>query len=275
MSRLTAADKMYLEKVFGMSSGYVLHFSDATFGQFFSNFLIDIHCIEFQTYGTSKANKLRAFWDQETDTQVGQVLSEMIDVYEAQCALGSIEMDSDSLKKCREIVSALNGIPTANDTSTEEAFLNQEFEIPDIQKLPVDFAVSQVIRERLHEVQLCLQSGANLSVIFLCGSILEAVLLGAAHNHPERFNRSPSSPKRNGRVKPFPEWYLSELIDVAHKIGLLKLDVHKFGHGLREFRNYIHPYEQLASRFTPDEHTAKICFQVLKAALADVAGERS
>lgn len=274
MSRLTAADKLYLEKVFGMSSGYVLHFSDATFGQFFGNYLIDIHGIEFQTYGTSKANKLRAFWDQETVSLVGQVLSEMLDVYEAQCAFGSIEMDSDSLKKCREIVATLNGISTANDTSTEEEFLNQEFEMPDIQKLPVDFAVSQVIRERLHEVQLCLHSGANLSVIFLCGSILEAVLLGAAHNHPERFNRSSSSPKRNGRVKPFPEWYLSELIDVAHKIGLLKLDVHKFGHGLREFRNYIHPYQQLASGFTPDEHTAKICFQVLKAALADVAGER-
>ena len=28
------------------------------------------------------------------------------------------------------------------------------------------------------------------------------------------------------------------------------------------------------SRFSPDEHTAKVCFQVLKAALASVAGER-
>ena len=28
------------------------------------------------------------------------------------------------------------------------------------------------------------------------------------------------------------------------------------------------------SDFSPDEHTAKVCFQVLKAALASVAGER-
>ena len=61
---------------------------------------------------------------------------------------------------------------------------------------------------------------------------------------------------------------------MAHDIGLLKPDVQKFSHGLRDFRNYIHPYEQLTSGFTPDEHTAKVCLQVLKAALADMAGER-
>jgi hypothetical protein len=61
---------------------------------------------------------------------------------------------------------------------------------------------------------------------------------------------------------------------VACEIDILKPDVQKFSHGLRDFRNYIHPYEQMRSGFTPDEHTAKLCFQVLKAALASVAGER-
>ena len=75
-------------------------------------------------------------------------------------------------------------------------------------------------------------------------------------------------------MKAFQYWTLAEFIDVAHDIGFLNLDVKKFSHGLRDFRNYIHPYAQLASQFMPDEHTAKVCFQVLKAALADVAGER-
>ena len=75
-------------------------------------------------------------------------------------------------------------------------------------------------------------------------------------------------------MKHFHEWSLSELINVANDLGILKEDVQKFSHGLRDFRNYIHPYEQLASRFAPDEYTAKVCWQVLKAALASVAGER-
>ena len=104
--------------------------------------------------------------------------------------------------------------------------------------------------------------------------MLEAVLLGAAQREPQKFNQSPASPKQNGKVKQFHEWTLSEFINVAYDIGLLKPDVQKFSHGLRDFRNYIHPYQQMASAFKPDEHTAKVCFQVLKAALADMAGDR-
>src|SRR4029079_5797690 len=93
--------------------------------------------------------------------------------------------------------------------------------------------------------------------------------------NPERFNRSSVSPKdATGNVKPLHQWTLAQLIDTACDIQLLHLDVKKFSHGLRDFRNYIHPYEQMISGFTPDEHTAKVCFQVLKAALASVAGER-
>ena len=78
--------------------------------------------------------------------------------------------------------------------------------------------------------------------------------------NPEKFNRSLPSPKRDGKTKPFQEWSLSEFINVAHDIKLLKPDVQRFSHGLKEFRNFIHPYQQMASSFTPDEHTAKVMF---------------
>ena len=77
-----------------------------------------------------------------------------------------------------------------------------------------------------------------------------------------------------GKVKRFQDWTLAQFIDVAADLGILKPDVQKFSHGLRDFRNYIHPYEQLVSHFTPDEHTATVCYQVLKAALASIAGDR-
>ena len=51
-----------------------------------------------------------------------------------------------------------------------------------------------------------------------------------------------------------------KFINVAYEIGLLKLDVQKLSHGLRDFRNYIHPYQQMASGFKPDEHTAQGLF---------------
>ena len=98
--------------------------------------------------------------------------------------------------------------------------------------------------------------------------------VGKANQEPARFNSAIGSPRRDGKVKRFYEWTLANFIDVASELGFLKVDVQKFSHGLRDFRNYIHPYQQISSGFTPDEHTAKVCFQVLKAALASVAGER-
>ena len=275
MSSLTDIDKRYLERILGMSSGYVLDFTDATFSGFFDHHNIDIHSNKYRTYGTSKAKKMRAFWERKSDPVVGKVLSEMLDSYEADCELNQRAVDSGVLEKTRAIVSKLSGKAPASAATDEASFLDKEFTIPNIHNLPVEAQVASIIEARLAEARKVLKVGAHLSVIFLCGSVLEGVLLGVAQKNPEKFNRSPSSPKgAGGKVKPFPDWSLAQLIDTACDIQLLKLDVKKFSHGLRDFRNYIHPYEQMVSGFTPDEHTAKICFQVLKAALASLAGKR-
>ncbi len=79
MSSLTDIDKRYLERILAMQSGYVLDYNDATFGEFFRRHKIDIHGRKYQTYGTSKAKKLRAFWEQEPDTVVAPILSEMLE----------------------------------------------------------------------------------------------------------------------------------------------------------------------------------------------------
>lgn len=275
MSSLTDIEKRYLERILSMGGGYVLDYTDPTFGEFFARHRINIHSKKYQSYGTSKAKKMRSFWEQEPDKVVAPVLSEMLDSYEADCELNGREPDATVLRKSRSIVARLSGKSAPAPAESVESFLEREFTIPNIQRLPVESQVATIIESRLAEGRKALRVGAHLSVIFLCGSVLEAVLLGAAQKSPESFNRSPASPKNAaGKVKPLHEWSLAQFIDVACEIQLLKVDVKKFSHGLRDFRNYIHPYEQMISGFTPDEHTAKVCFQVLKAALASVAGER-
>ena len=274
MSSLNVSEQHHLEKILDMGDGFVLDFTDATFGALFKRHGVNIHSNQYQTYGTSKAKKMRGFWEREPDLLIGRVLSELLDYYDAQCESGGLERDPVSLGKSRETVARLCGETLNSKFTPVDGFLSEEFEIPAIQRLPLDFAVCEIIQDRVKEAQSCLSNGAYRSVIFQCGSVLEAVLLGAAQNEPERFNRSSKSPKQDGRVKAFQYWKLSEFIDVARDVGLLKPDVQKFSHGLRDFRNYIHPYAEMASGFKPDEHTAKVCFQVLKAAMADVAGDR-
>ena len=106
----------------------------------------------------------------------------------------------------------------------------------------------------------------------LIGSTLEGILLGVASKHPEIYNKAHSAPKdtKTGKPRNLNEWTLNNFIDVSYEVGFLKEDVKKFSQALRDFRNYIHPYQQMSIGFQPDEHTAKICFQVLKAALYQI-----
>ena len=276
MSSLTDIDKRYLEKILDMSGGYVMDYTDTTFGEFFKRHRVDIHDRKYRTNGDSKAKKMRSFWEQEPDVLVGRVLSEMLDSYETDCDLKGREVNKPVLDRARDIVARLLGISRkAKPTKSVEQFLQQEFDTPNIQNLPVEQTVVPIIERRLREARTALEAGAYLSVVVLCGSILEGILLEKAREDPALFNGSPQSPKKgDGKVKRFPDWTLAQFIDVASDVDILKPDVQKFSHGLRDFRNYIHPYQEMMSDFTPDEHTAKVCFQVLNAALASVAGER-
>jgi hypothetical protein len=158
----------------------------------------------------------------------------------------------------------------------EDDFLNKEFNKISIDKLGLDGMLTEILKLRFDEIKSCLSNNAPLSVIFMCGSTLEGILLGIALLKPKEFNTSKSSPKSSdGKVKPFHEWTLSNLIDVTYEIGMLKEDVRKFSHSLRDFRNYIHPYQQLSSQFTPNKHTALISWQVLKAAIFQLSNNNT
>ena len=78
MSTLNYREKRYLEDLLGMSSGYVLNFSDREFAELFEEVAgIEIHSEKYSTEGSSKANKLRSFWKIESDYVVGRVLLEL------------------------------------------------------------------------------------------------------------------------------------------------------------------------------------------------------
>ena len=262
MSTLTHIEKRYLEKMLEMDGGYLLNYSDATYGEFFRRHRVEIHGERYQTYGTSKAKKMRSFWDQEPDALVATVLGAMLNEYEVDGDLEGRRVDTPLLEKSRSILARLSEQERRDDPDDGvEGFLDREFAIPNIHKLPIENAVVPIVEGRLDEAQKALRVGAHLSVVVLCGSILEAVLLGKARQDPGRFNSAMRSPRAGGKVKKFHEWTLANFIDVASEIGVLKVDVQKFSHGLRDFRNYIHPYQQISSGFHQTNTRRKCVFR--------------
>lgn len=150
----------------------------------------------------------------------------------------------------------------------ENDFLNTEFKEVNLEAIGLDGALTDVLNQRIEEIKKCLTTDAPLSVIFLSGSTLEGILLGVASKNPKAFNTASSAPKdKDGKVRKLHDWNLNNYINTAYELGLIKEDVKKFSHSLRDFRNYIHPYEHMISGFNPDKHTAKISWQVLKAAI--------
>lgn len=110
MSTLTSRDKRYLETLFGMFDGWVLNFTDTSFGVFFNDYNIDIHALRYQKIGTSKAKKLRAFWDIESDEVVGPVLVGMIEKVEDDAILSGTDIPTEDvsiINKCKEIAQRL------------------------------------------------------------------------------------------------------------------------------------------------------------------------
>ena len=142
---------------------------------------------------------------------------------------------------------------------------------PDFDRLNFEYGISELLKKRWDEIQICIDAKATLSAIILMGSMLEGFLLGIMQRRPQLANTAASTPKKDGKAKHFAEWSLSEMIDVAHDIGWIQLDVKRFSHALRSFRNVIHPYEQLATKADPDLDTCKISWLVVQAACNDIA----
>jgi hypothetical protein len=278
MSSLHIIDRQPFEDLFDMSSGYVLnpHLTNQTFQSFIAESAgKDIYASQYAKYGDSKAKRLRAFWDIESDQLVGKVLSGLVDLWQYKNPEPTARQRA-TVDRCRDITARLLGkSPASSPEITEEQFLNRDFSEVAINKVPIEASLIPILDSRLQEAVRSLNSNCPLSTVFMCGSVLEGLLLGMALANPKRFNQALSAPKDiAGKVRQFPDWTLAHLIDVSCELGLLKLDVKKFSHALRDFRNYIHPYQQLSSQFVPDRHTAQICLQVLKAAIASLSGHR-
>jgi len=80
MSNLTSIEKIKIERLLSMESGYVLDFSNFTFRAFLlENFEIEIYSEKFAINGNSKANRLRALWNLESNQIVGNLILSLID----------------------------------------------------------------------------------------------------------------------------------------------------------------------------------------------------
>lgn len=272
VNSITSFDRRIIEDFLEMSGGYVLDFSNSQFESLFEDRGVQIFSDQFANLGTSKAKRLRAFLQQAPDDKIGEVLHDLLRHYDyllrhhAESEVSSARAPFEAL--ARRLRPDLAGTGEANKNQ-EQKLLQLEFDPKKVGLLPVEAACGKLLVGRMTEAQACLENHCHLGAVILCGSVLEAICLGYGQKHPEKVNRAYAA--RFTRSAPnLWEFKLTEWIDVLCETGAFTPNIGKFGHALREFRNYVHPYQQLSSGFTPDQHTAKISFQVVVAAIENI-----
>lgn len=94
---------------------------------------------------------------------------------------------------------------------------------------------------------------AHLGVIVACGSVVEGLLTWALLQREEAALKSSKAWQRQTReVRPLQEWGLSNLIDVSGELGLVGKTAKQASWALKDFRNFIHPYNVLRQSARPD-----------------------
>jgi len=130
MSSLSLIDRARLEDLLQMSGGYVLSFSNAQFASLVSSATnINIEDkVKYPTPELSKARRLRRFWDEESDYNVGKLNLELLSFAEREIRHGgnwneAKEEDLNQLKRSLEGLMLSSGnvdLPDSQDADEKE-----------------------------------------------------------------------------------------------------------------------------------------------------------
>jgi hypothetical protein len=132
MSDLKGIDKLKFEKLFWMSSGYVMDFSNRTFQEFIQETInIDIYDKKYYYASGSKANLLRGFWLVESNYNVARLNDALLNYWKDIRLLRGYEIsktDENLFNECKKInekirsSSYINHIDAISPDSIEQDF---------------------------------------------------------------------------------------------------------------------------------------------------------
>lgn len=116
-----------------------------------------------------------------------------------------------------------------------------------------------IIERDYSEIQRAYVSSCWKSVIILCGGAIEAILTDLLKLNESAAKSAESAPNKSDITR----WDLSELISVAVKLKLVTAGIEKFSPSLREYRNLVHPGNEMRNRLYFSAEEARIAVEIL------------
>lgn len=276
---VTALHMRAIEPLLGMAAGYVLDFTNEEFAGFFADFKVNIDSPTYAVHGTSKAKRLRQFLRVASPELCSKVLVELM---RHRLAMPGPPVTDDEVHAYMEVVVELDG----GNADIVQALANRrsaaassdgaidlphpEFTASLLDELAAPPEVPTMVTALITEALVCERAGAFLAATILLGSALEAMCIGYGEQHRSAVLKAASVASGKAATS-FDRWMLNDWIATLSSLGALSPNVVKYAHGLREFRNYIHPARARAEAFTPNARTVDIGYRVVMAAVEDLS----
>ncbi|WKZ71123.1 MAG: abortive infection family protein [Melioribacteraceae bacterium] len=107
MSELKYIDRLKFEKIFGMGGGYVMDFTNRTFRDFiYQTIDKDIYDDKYEGFSGSKANRLRKFWEVESNYLAAKLNSNLLEYWKSLNIAPDKELNDlyeECLRVCEEL----------------------------------------------------------------------------------------------------------------------------------------------------------------------------
>jgi Tfp pilus assembly protein PilF len=136
--------------------------------------------------------------------------------------------------------------------------------------------LSIMLERDLNETVISLAIKSYKSALILSGSIAEAVLLDNLVSQKEVAIKALESllSKENKKIKNedkrLDHWGLERMLDVALEIKLISENLYHWGHGIRGFRNLVHPGVEQRKSIEISRENAEMAWNVIRRLLSEI-----
>lgn len=122
-----------------------------------------------------------------------------------------------------------------------------------------DQKLRNILERDYAETQRAFISRCWKSVIILAGGAIEAISTDLLLQNQSAARAATKAPKKPDIT----EWDLADLIKVCVELGLVSAGVERLSDPVRQYRNLVHPGNEIRNKLTFGEEEAKIALEVL------------
>lgn len=123
-----------------------------------------------------------------------------------------------------------------------------------------DPELRRILERDYIEIQRAFIAQCWKSVIILCGGAIEAILMDLLLQNPSGAQAAAKAPRGRSDIS---RWDLADLINVSVELRLVTNAVEKLSHPVRDYRNLVHPGNEVRNNLTFGAEEAKIALEVL------------